>query len=69
MTHCYPSSQQLKYSGADDVYCEDLLSWNKPVHLVDMMLGLLISLQSFTMNRHHAEREMTSPAKSKLNAP
>lgn len=37
------------------------------MHLVGTMLGLLMSLQSFTMNRHHAEREMTSTAELKLN--
>ena len=36
--------------------------------IVGMMLGLLISLQGFTMNRHHAKREMTEALpESKLN--
>lgn len=29
-----------------------------------MMLGLLLSLQSFTMNRHQAERDVRSPVLS-----
>lgn len=36
--------------------------------IVKMILGLLIWLQNFTMNRHHAEKEMTEAlCESKLN--
>lgn len=36
--------------------------------IVDMMLGWLILLQSFTINRYYAEREMTEALhESKLN--
>lgn len=38
--------------------------------IVDVMLGLLLSLKSFMMNRHHAGREMPEALhESKLNRP
>lgn len=69
---CYPSCQ------VDEVFwCRSSVSRGFTIlektnafsgMIVDMMLGLLISLQSFTMNRHHAEREMTEALhESKLN--
>lgn len=52
----------MRYSGAENVYQEDLLLLEQinafDGMIADMMLGLLLSLLSLTVNRHHAEREM-----------
>lgn len=61
----------MRYSGAEDVYrgfaiLEQTNAFGAVI--VDMMLGWLILLQSFTINRYHAEREMTEALReSKLN--
>lgn len=66
-TCCRPSCRVGEVSGAEDGDREDLLSGGA---IVDTMLGLLLSFQSFTMNRHHAGREVTEALhESELNRP
>lgn len=67
---CHPSCRIGEVPGAEDVVQEDLLSGVSSGVIVDMMLGLLLSFQSFTMNRHHAGREMSEVLhESKTNRP
>lgn len=64
---CCPSCRVGEVSGAEDGDQEDLLSGGV---VVDVMLGLLLSFQTFTVNRHHAGREVTEALhESKLNRP
>lgn len=49
---------------------EDLLSGVTGGVIVDKMLGLLLSFQRFTVNKHHAGREMPAVLhESKTNRP
>lgn len=69
-TCCHPSRIGEDFWCRRNLDQEDLLSGVSGGVIVDMMLGLLLSFQSFTINSHHAGREMSEVLhESKTNRP